>query len=150
MDFITKNPGLHHIVEETFMNLDYENLLKCQEVNEHWKKVLDNPWFWMKKCKELSMHSFRDQTYPLLNPRRRYNNPFDLLHMPDNSNMTENLTAPLIELHQKFSSIASTESILTSIFVLNFLLLWQQHMSSDGFGYPKTQNLGRKPNFYCT
>ena len=50
MDFITKNPGLHHIVEETFMNLDYENLLECKEVNSFWEIILKSPTFWFKKC----------------------------------------------------------------------------------------------------
>ena len=50
MDLITKNPGLQHIIEETFMNLDHENLLKCQQVNLSWKIILKNPTFWLKKC----------------------------------------------------------------------------------------------------
>ena len=50
MDFITRNPGLQHIIEEIFMNLDHKNLLKCQEVNLAWESILKNPTFWLDKC----------------------------------------------------------------------------------------------------
>ena len=54
MDLLTKSVGLHHIAERIFANLDHENLLMCQEVNGFWRNVLDNPKFWIKKCKEVS------------------------------------------------------------------------------------------------
>ena len=51
MDFITKNPGLKHISEKIFMNLDYEDLMICGEVNQSWKQILkNNPIFWLQKC----------------------------------------------------------------------------------------------------
>ena len=50
MDFITRNPGLQHIIEEIFMNLDHKNLLKCQEVDLSWEIILKNPTFWLEKC----------------------------------------------------------------------------------------------------
>ena len=50
MDIITKNPGLQHISEEIFMNLDSECLMNCQEVNSYWKELIKNPKFWLKKC----------------------------------------------------------------------------------------------------
>ena len=50
MDFITKNPGLQHVAEEIFMNLDYNNVLKSKTVNQYWYLILVNPTFWLKKC----------------------------------------------------------------------------------------------------
>ena len=50
MDLISKNPGLQHISEEIFLNLDNENLLKCQKVNKNWEQIINNPTFWLKKC----------------------------------------------------------------------------------------------------
>ena len=50
MDFISKNPGLQHISEEIFMNLDSKCLTTCQEVNPYWKELIKNPKFWIKKC----------------------------------------------------------------------------------------------------
>ena len=49
MDLITKTPGLIHIAEEIFSNLDGNSLLECQEVNEHWGSILRNPWFWYNR-----------------------------------------------------------------------------------------------------
>ena len=50
MDLITKNPGLQHIAENIFLNLNHVTLLKCQNVNTEWKKILESPFFWLKKC----------------------------------------------------------------------------------------------------
>ena len=49
MDLITKTPGLIHIAEEIFSNLDRNSLLECQEVNEHWGSILRNPCFFLNK-----------------------------------------------------------------------------------------------------
>ena len=46
MDRITKTPGLIHIAEQIFSNLDINSLMQCQEVNEYWASILRNPWFW--------------------------------------------------------------------------------------------------------
>ena len=53
MDFITENPGLQQIAEAVFSNLWKEDdFSKCQKVNRFWKKILDRPTFWLKKCAE--------------------------------------------------------------------------------------------------
>ena len=49
MDLITTTPGLIHIAEQIFSNLDRNDLLQCQEVNEYWASILRNPWFWYKR-----------------------------------------------------------------------------------------------------
>ena len=49
MENIIKNPGLQHIAENVFLNLNYEKLETCRLVNESCKKILDNPMFWIKK-----------------------------------------------------------------------------------------------------
>ena len=67
MDFITKSPGLFHLCEKVFLELDYYNLLKCEDVNPQWRNILrasdrpksslilKNPWFWLKKCSEMDL-----------------------------------------------------------------------------------------------
>ena len=56
MDFISKNPGLQHISEEIFLNLDHKSLLNCQKVNHFWEKTLNNnPSFWLKKCLRIGL-----------------------------------------------------------------------------------------------
>ena len=49
MDNLTKNPGLQHIAEEILLNLNYFDILKCSQVNESWKTILDKPHFWLQK-----------------------------------------------------------------------------------------------------
>ena len=49
MDQITRTPGLIHIAEQIFSNLDRCDILRCQEVNEYWASILRNPWFWYNR-----------------------------------------------------------------------------------------------------
>ena len=49
MDHISNHPGLQHIIENTFVNLDYKDLMACKLMNKSAKKILDNIMFWLKK-----------------------------------------------------------------------------------------------------
>ena len=49
MDQIIKSPGLQHIIENVFLNLDFKDLLACQFINKTCKQILANPMFWLKK-----------------------------------------------------------------------------------------------------
>ena len=49
MDLITRSQGLRHIAEQIFLNLDKNDLLRCQEVNEYWASILRDPWLWYRK-----------------------------------------------------------------------------------------------------
>ena len=84
MDLITKNPGLQHIAEEIFSNLDRNSLCKCQKVNNHWWNIIMNPWFsfnriklhnklllgnqkeWMKFCEKLGKLNLTKAMTPAL------------------------------------------------------------------------------------
>ena len=48
-DQIVNTPGLQHIIELVFFNLDFEDLLACQLVNKASNGILENPMFWLKK-----------------------------------------------------------------------------------------------------
>ena len=50
MDFLTKNPGLQHVAEEIFMNLDHNDVIKSKTVNQYRYRMIVNPTFWLKKC----------------------------------------------------------------------------------------------------
>ena len=50
MEKLTNNPGLQHVSEEIFLNLTFDCLEKCQDVDESWKSILKDPLFWLKKC----------------------------------------------------------------------------------------------------
>ena len=52
LDQIIRTPGLIHIAEQIFSNLDRQNLLQCQKVNENWASFLRNPWFWYNRMKQ--------------------------------------------------------------------------------------------------
>ena len=84
MDLITKTPGLQHIAEQIFSNLDKKSIWQCQKVNNDWWNILVKPrfWFdrmkpntklsqehqkeWMKFCEKLSkLHLTKDMTQPL-------------------------------------------------------------------------------------
>ena len=49
MNQIIQNPGLQHITENIFLNLDFDDLLSCQLINESCNELLKNPMFWLKK-----------------------------------------------------------------------------------------------------
>ena len=49
MEKIVSNPGLQHLAEKVFLNLDVEDLKICGQVNQSCKIFLQNPLFWLKK-----------------------------------------------------------------------------------------------------
>ena len=49
LENILKNPGLHHIAEIIFWNLNYEELEFCCLINQSCKQILGKPIFWLKK-----------------------------------------------------------------------------------------------------
>ena len=49
MNQFLNKPGLHHIVETIFFNLNIEYLKECQLVNASAKEILEKPIFWLKK-----------------------------------------------------------------------------------------------------
>ena len=61
MDLITKSPGLQHIAEKIFVNLDTHHLDKCKHVNENWKNIFDNPLFLFKACIQKGLLSGKEQ-----------------------------------------------------------------------------------------
>ena len=42
LDLITQSPGLHHILEKVFLNVDILSILECEQVNSVWKSVLNH------------------------------------------------------------------------------------------------------------
>ena len=50
MEKLTNNQGFKHIAETIFLQLDPQILETCRDVNKSWKKILEDPSFWLKKC----------------------------------------------------------------------------------------------------
>ena len=49
LDLITQSPGLHHILEKIFLNVDILSILECEKVNSVWKGLLNNPKIFLHK-----------------------------------------------------------------------------------------------------
>ena len=57
MEEIIKNPGLQHLAEKVFWNLVVEDLRNCAQINQSCQQILQNPIFWLRKFKHLSMEN---------------------------------------------------------------------------------------------
>ena len=49
MENFINNPGLQHLAETIFLNVEVKNLFICQNINWASKKILENSNFWLKK-----------------------------------------------------------------------------------------------------
>ena len=49
MEKIINNPGLQHLAEKVFFNLNVEDMKICAEINQSCKQILENPMFWLRK-----------------------------------------------------------------------------------------------------
>ena len=49
LEKMINNPGLHHIVEEIFLNLDFKSIVASKLVNKSFQDIVENPFFWLKK-----------------------------------------------------------------------------------------------------
>ena len=54
LEKILNNPGLQHLAENIFWNLDVEDLKICGQINQSCKQIMKNPMFWLKKFETLS------------------------------------------------------------------------------------------------
>ena len=62
METIISNPGLKHVAENIFWNLDFEELKLCAQINQSCKQILKNPIFCLKKFRQLSKKNQTDWT----------------------------------------------------------------------------------------
>ena len=60
MDSIISNPGLQHLAQEVFWNLDVEELRICAQINQSCKQILKNPIFCLRNFKGLSKENQND------------------------------------------------------------------------------------------
>ena len=49
MEKIVSIPGLQHLAEKVFFNLDVEDVKICGQINQNCKQFLENPLFWLTK-----------------------------------------------------------------------------------------------------
>ena len=60
MEKILENPGLMHLAENIFSNLNDADVEICQNINQISKEILDNPMFWLRKFRNLSQKDQKD------------------------------------------------------------------------------------------
>ena len=60
MEKIISNPGLQHLAEKVFWNLDVEDLKLCAQINQSFKQILQNPIFCLRKFENLSKENRKD------------------------------------------------------------------------------------------
>ena len=60
METIISNPGLQHLAEEVFWNLDVVDLKICAQINQSCKQILKNPIFCLRKFEHLSKKNRED------------------------------------------------------------------------------------------
>ncbi len=60
MEKIISNPGLQHLAEKVFWNLDVEDLKICGKINQSCKKILEDAMFWLGKFGNLSKENKKD------------------------------------------------------------------------------------------
>ena len=60
MEKIVSNPGLQHLAENVFWNLNIEDLKICAQINQSCKQILENPMFWLRKFEYLSKESQKE------------------------------------------------------------------------------------------
>ena len=60
METIIRNPGLYHLAEKVFWNLDFESLKICAQINSSCDQVLQNPMFCLRKFSHHSKENHND------------------------------------------------------------------------------------------
>ena len=97
MENLTNIPGLQHIAEEIFLNLDNESLVNCFKVNRLWKNIL-NSSFWIKKCKMYKRGEFGPAYYV---PFRSFLTWTKVVEVtPNNTILEEELAKKLKKIHK--------------------------------------------------
>ena len=73
MEKIINNPGLQHLAEIFFLNLDVEDMKICKQINKSCKQIFKNPMFWLRKFNGLSMKNQSDWANVIQSVRRSTN-----------------------------------------------------------------------------
>ena len=60
MEKIIRNPGLQHLAEKVFWNLDIEDLKICAQINLSCKQILQNPIFCLSKFEHMTKKNKED------------------------------------------------------------------------------------------
>ena len=138
---ILNNPGLQHLVENIFFNLDVEYLQICGLLNQSSKQIFDGPMFqepmfWLNKFRYLSEENQNDWTNLMVQTehytfRRKYAiisylrwnlNKEDIVDLPyyTNTNVQDNFKKKIKEIFQKRVSLDEDVKILKILAPLTY------------------------------
>ena len=101
MEQFFANPGFAHIADEIMSHPDHRTLLSCRLVSTSFKKFLDNPKIWLRRCKQVSM-SDKDES--------KWRKVVEFLNNTDGINFDKILnqvTLYLIKMSKSFYNIQS-------------------------------------------
>ena len=122
MEKIINNPGLQHLAENIFLNLNYEDLKKCQLINQSASQILDNPMFWIKELirKGLSKKNQKDW--------------IEAIQTETNSEKKENITAYLkwnLKKANLFNLTCYTKAVVQEDFRKEIWMICKKQKSSN-------------------
>ena len=60
LEKILDSPGLYHLAENIFGNLNVEDLEVSREINKSSKQIIDDPMFWLRKFRHLSKENQKE------------------------------------------------------------------------------------------
>ena len=101
MEQFFANPGFAHIADEIITHLDHRTLLSCRLVSTSFKKFLDNPKIWLRRCKQVSM-SDKDES--------KWKKVIEFLNNTDGINFDKILNQVTLYLMQMSKSFYNVES----------------------------------------
>ena len=60
---VINNPGLHHLSEQIFWNLNSDILENCEQINQSANQILQKPLFWLKKLVQRGISKNNQEEY---------------------------------------------------------------------------------------
>ena len=120
MDLFLNNPGLQHIGQTILFYLDHKSLLECRSVNRSWKAVLDNPKFWIKKCRQKNINGKNRKKW-IKRIRMKW---IKLIQLQKDEDVEQNITMCLIKMQitHSLQSPLHMASEFGFLALVNFLL----------------------------
>ena len=109
IDKIINNPGLQHITEEIFINLDFNDIIACQLINKSCKVILNNPMFWLKKWRLRGGLSKKNETVWI-----------KAIQKTRNTNMAQNVDLYFKKIIKLKNHIMDVQCYIDSIVIENF------------------------------
>ena len=165
MEEIFTNPGLIHIAEHILLYLDTKSLLSCEIAHPSWRKVVKNPWLWLKRCSTLPLMAqiSMSQNNIFVKILDRHQSWMSLIKATYGTSLEKNVKSLLMKIYEDFMGSQKVPSLLSptplhsasrfgDLELIQLLLhqLMDQSMIRDQFNSSITYELPKeysKPNY---